>query len=136
MNRPHHDQDLNRGLDLFNRAHFFDAHEVLEDVWRALPRASAAKKHLQGLVQLAVAFHHESRGNLRGARSVLDRALQNLDGAEESLPDLDLKSLHASLKPWREHLARTRPGRPSSSPQAHHLSDPELPKIVLRDRLR
>jgi hypothetical protein len=26
-----------RALDLFNRASFFDAHEVWEDVWRAAP---------------------------------------------------------------------------------------------------
>jgi hypothetical protein len=29
MNKPLNDQDVNRGIDLFNRAHFFDAHEVL-----------------------------------------------------------------------------------------------------------
>jgi uncharacterized protein len=114
MNRPRNDHDLNRGLDLFNRAHFFDAHEVLEDVWRALPRASAAKKHLQGLVQLAVAFHHESRGNPRGARSVLDRALRNLTGAEMSFPTLDLSQLRADMVDWQKHLAGAapRPARP------------------------
>ena len=25
------------GIELFNRAAFFDAHEALEDVWRAAP---------------------------------------------------------------------------------------------------
>jgi hypothetical protein len=124
------------GLALFNSAHFFEAHEALEDVWRAVPRHTRLRRHLQGLVQLAVAFHHQSTGNYLGAGSVLERALRNLDGAEESFPDLDLKSLHTSLKPWREHLARTHPGRPSSSPQAHHLSNPKLPKIVLRDQPR
>jgi len=109
VSSPHHDHDLNRGLDLFNRAHFFDAHEVLEDLWRALPRASAAKKHLQGLVQLAVAFHHESRGNLRGARSVLDRALRNLTCAEISFPTLDLGQLRADMADWQKHLAGAAP---------------------------
>ena len=65
--------ELIRGLDLFNRAHFYDAHEVLEDVWRPSPRGRPLRRHLQGLVQLAVALHHESRGNVIGARSVLDR---------------------------------------------------------------
>ena len=31
------DESVGAGLELFNRGHFFDAHEVLEDVWRALP---------------------------------------------------------------------------------------------------
>jgi len=120
MNKPLNDRDLNKGLDLFNRARFFDAHEVLEDVWRALPRTSAAKKHLQGLVQLAVAFHHESRRNLRGARSVLDRALRNLNGAEASLPALDLGRLRADMADWQKHLAGAAPR-------------PKPPQITRRD---
>jgi len=123
MNRPDNDQHLSRGLDLFNRAHFFDAHEVLEDVWRALPRTSATKKHLQGLVQLAVAFHHESRGNLRGARSVLDRALRNLTGAERSFPALDLARLRAEMADWQKYLAGT-------------ALRPTPPQIALRDSTR
>ncbi len=33
------------GIELFNRADFFDAHEVLEDVWRTAPVGE--KKFLQ-----------------------------------------------------------------------------------------
>jgi predicted metal-dependent hydrolase len=106
---PIHERELDGGLELFNRAQFFDAHEVLEEIWRALPRASAAKKHLQGLVQLAVAFHHESHGNLRGARSVIDRALRNLTGAETSFPALDLDPLRANIADWQKHLAGASP---------------------------
>ncbi|MGE0407317.1 MAG: DUF309 domain-containing protein, partial [Candidatus Korobacteraceae bacterium] len=28
---------LRHGITLFNRGEFYDAHEVLEDVWRAAP---------------------------------------------------------------------------------------------------
>jgi predicted metal-dependent hydrolase len=97
--------EFKTGLDLFNRGHFFDAHEALEDVWRALPRDRPVRRHLQGLVQLAVAFHHESTGNRVGARSVLERALRNLNGADSSFPDLDLERLRADLADWQEHLA-------------------------------
>jgi predicted metal-dependent hydrolase len=64
------------GVKLFNEAKFFDAHEVLEDVWRAAPEPE--KLFLQGLIQLAVALHHHSTGNLVGACSLLDRAALNL----------------------------------------------------------
>ena len=110
-----------KGLVLFNSARFFEAHEALEDVWRAAPRHTRLRRHLQGLVQLAVAFHHQSTGNQLGAGSVLERALRNLEGAEESLPNLDLKSLYVSLTPWRERLPGTHPSRQSSSPQAQHI---------------
>ncbi len=118
-----------RGLTLFNSGHFFDAHEALEDVWREAPRHSHRRRHLQGLVQLAVAFHHQSSGNLVGARSVLERALRNIEDAEESLPEVDWKRLRTSLKPWREYLAEARRKPGSSSP-------PELPKVLLHHQAR
>jgi predicted metal-dependent hydrolase len=124
-----HDSGMRRGLALFNSAHFFDAHEALEDVWREAPRHSHRRRHLQGLVQLAVAFHHQSTGNLVGARSVLERALRNVEGAEESFPEVDWKRLRTNLKPWREYLAeaRRRPGAPSP---------PDLPKVLLHHPAR
>ncbi len=64
------------GAELFNRGEFFDAHEVWEDVWREVPLEH--KKFLQGLIQIAVALHHYSRGNVIGARSLLARADANL----------------------------------------------------------
>ena len=64
------------GIELFNRAEFFDAHEVLEDVWRAAP--DGEKKFLQGIIQVAVALYHHGNGNSIGARSVLRRAFRNL----------------------------------------------------------
>jgi uncharacterized protein len=115
------DESVGSGLELFNRGHFFDAHEVLEDVWRALPRDSASRRrfrlHLQGLIQLAVAFHHYSTGNLVGARSVLARALRNLGGGERSFPDLDFDKLRAELVDWQRHFDGTR-----LRPRAPHIS--------------
>ena len=104
MTMPHNKTEFNRGLDLFNRAHFFDAHEVLEDAWREVPLHSVSRRHLQGLVQLAVAFHHHSKGNHVGARSVLERAMRNLHGADSSFPGLDLDRLRTELEVWRRHL--------------------------------
>ena len=118
MAMPPNHGDFNRGVDLFNRAQFFDAHEVLKDVWRPLPRDRPSRRrfrlHLQGLVQLAVAFHHESTGNYVGARSVLERAVRNLEGADRSFPDLDFDRLRAELADWQEHFAGAapRPKRP------------------------
>jgi predicted metal-dependent hydrolase len=124
-----HDSGVQRGLALFNSAHFFDAHEALEDVWREAPCHSHRRRHLQGLVQLAVAFHHQSTGNLVGARSVLERALRNIDGAEESFPEVDWKRLRTNLKTWREYLAeaRRKPGPPSP---------PDLPKVLPHHQAR
>jgi hypothetical protein len=67
-----------QAIAAFNGADFFGAHELFEDLWRVAPEAE--RLFLQGLVQIAVAFHHESEGNRTGAESVMRRALKNLSG--------------------------------------------------------
>jgi uncharacterized protein len=99
-----------RGISLFNNAKFFDAHEALEDVWRAAPLEN--KKFLQGLIQVAVAFHHYSTGNRVGMRSVLERAIKNLAQPAGSFGRIQLSSLLHSLVQWREALDHTSPVPP------------------------
>ncbi len=127
-------ENFNQGLDLFNRAHFYDAHEVLEDVWRSIPRDELLRRHLrlhiQGMVQLAVAFNNQSTGNHVGARSVLERALRNLNGAENSFPDLDLERLRTDLAPWRRYLDDCRIA--AERREVRVPAAPALPKIMLR----
>jgi len=144
---PLNNTEINSGVSLFNRAQFFDAHEVLEDVWRSVPRDGPLDRpqgrdlrlHLQGLVQLAVAFHHASTGNLVGARSVLTRAMRNLDGADSSFPDLDLDRLRAELARWRQYLDKSdsasekkSEGRDIRRYDGVDSAAPALPKIMLR----
>jgi predicted metal-dependent hydrolase len=139
--------EINRGVSLFNRAHFFDAHEVLEDVWNSVPRDRPSgrhlRQHIQGMVQLAVAFHHQSTGNLLGARSVLERAMRNLNGADDSFPALDLDRLRAELAPWRRYLDHSEhagekkdekksEGREVRRGDVLNSGAPALPKIMRR----
>ena len=122
---------LNTGLNLFNLSRYFDAHEALEDLWWSLPRDRPLRRHLQGLVQLAVAFHHQSTGNLVGALSVLERALRNLTGADKSFPELDLERLRADLEVWRRYLdSENKSGTPARGVRGH--AAPALPKILRR----
>jgi hypothetical protein len=96
--------EFQRGIELFNAGHYFQAHEVLEDVWRAAP--AGQKQFFQGLVQVAVALHHHSRGNRTGARSVLARSMANLAGYPDSYGGIDLAALRATLNRCQQALAR------------------------------
>ena len=140
------DEHLNRGIRQFNRAHFFDAHESLEDAWNAL-RGHVPLQHVrrqvQGLVQLAVAFHHHSTGNDVGGLSVLKRARRNLRGAEKSFPHLDFDRLRAELTSWqqyleRRNLAESKDSTKRSTKAKHEAGDsgsqaaPTLPRIRRR----
>ena len=134
-----HENHLLRGLALFNSSRFFDAHEVLEDAWREAPHHSPLRRHLQGMVQLAVAFHHQSKGNHVGARSVLERAMRNLNGSDNSFPDLDLDRLRTELEIWRQHLDNSKgagekncTGGTFAAMTSLNSSGPALPKIMKR----
>jgi predicted metal-dependent hydrolase len=90
------------GLALFNQRKFFEAHEVLEDVWREAPKPE--RLFLQGLVQVAVAFVHHSRGNRVGCRSLLERARRNLSHYPDDQGGIDLAGLLRAVDQWRNAL--------------------------------
>jgi hypothetical protein len=92
---------------------------------------------------LAVAFHHESTGNHLGARSVLERAMRNLNGADRSFPDLDLDRLRTELELWRRYLddseragakkdGKKKDGKKLNGRDVRPHDAPALPKIMLR----
>jgi hypothetical protein len=59
------DANFERGVDLFNRGEYFEAHEVWEELWLDCP--AAERRFIQALIQAAVAIHHLERGNHEGA---------------------------------------------------------------------
>ncbi len=105
------------GLRLFNEHLFFDAHEALEDVWRAASEPD--RKFFQGLIQVAVALHHHSRGNRIGCRSLLERARRNLSLYPPAYGGLDLAALLHSVDQWRTALENNGP-------------DPEFPQLHVK----
>lgn len=58
----------------------FQAHEVLEAVWKS--SSPPARVAWQGMAQLAVALTHAQRGNLIGAARLRERARDNLADGE------------------------------------------------------
>jgi predicted metal-dependent hydrolase len=77
---------------LWNEGLFFEVHEVLEDVWRTV--SGPVRQALQGVIQIAVAYHHQAHGNARGARSLLAEGRARLaDVGEDTLPRLDRRAL-------------------------------------------
>ena len=76
MDSHEKDQLFQRGLEAFNSAHFYDAHELWEEVW--LKTRNPEKMFLQGLIQVAAAFHHYSRANRLGAHRLLQAGLTKI----------------------------------------------------------
>lgn len=84
------------GIELFNSGEYFEAHEALEDAWRAAPAAD--KQFLQGMVQAAVGMHHLHAANYIGARGVLARAIRNLEPYSPTRAGVDVERLLTSLR--------------------------------------
>jgi len=68
---PTDEPRLLEGARLWNAGAFFEAHEVWESLWHEV--AGRERDLLQGLIQLAAAYHHLSRGNEAGARYLYRR---------------------------------------------------------------
>jgi len=67
---------LVEGIEHFNAGRFWEAHESWEELW--LPSVSEERQFLQGLIQLAAAYHHAQRGTLSGAVRLFDSALRRM----------------------------------------------------------
>ena len=65
------------GVSLFNSREFFEAHEVLEDLWNECPNED--RRFYQAVLQAAVALHHFGNGNLRGAVKLFGTAKAYMD---------------------------------------------------------
>src|SRR5512140_3490985 len=61
-----------RGLELFNHGEYFEAHELLEEAWRAEP--GPVRELYRGILQISVAYYHLLRGNYTGAVKMFNRS--------------------------------------------------------------
>ncbi len=113
-----------RGIARFNGGKFFEAHEDWEELW--LVERAPEKTFLQGLIQLAAAFHHHVRGNRRGAASLLAAGLAKLERFPGNCYGVDLARLKANVRRWAKALDRENDAGSRQLPQI----------LVLRQRAR
>lgn len=92
------DRLFQKGQEAFNSGHFYDAHEHWEEVWLETPNPE--KMFLQGLIQIAAAFHHYSRANRLGCRNLLQAGLSKLELSPEVHWGLVIEPLRAAVRLW------------------------------------
>lgn len=100
------------GVREFNGGHFFEAHEIWEELWNDL--AGDTKEGCQGLIQIAAGYHKLAIGNPTGARKLLDRGIRRLrvfDSMQEFVARVsaDLETLRGA-----DHLPVSPPRLPAS----------------------
>ena len=104
---PSHWELFQRGIDLFNRGEFFEAHEVWEELWHL----STGRQYdfIQGLIQTAVALVHYQRENPRGMLNLQQSFHRKLDGMPEWFMELNVRRFLASMDAFLDPVTRLDP---------------------------
>jgi len=82
---------LQRGIELFNRGEFLKCHDYLEEL---IPFESGqAAEFFHGLMELTAACYHLKQGNIFGARYLLTSAIDLLAPCRPSYQGIDVERL-------------------------------------------
>ncbi|MCB2156680.1 DUF309 domain-containing protein [bacterium] len=110
-------------FDRFNDRDFFEAHEVLEDLW--VVEVGELRDYYKGLIMIAAAFHQWRRGRCRGAYKLFRDGRAYLATYPALYQGFELKGFLAEMdKVFRPLVSRH--GQDCPAP-----SDEQLPWLAL-----
>jgi predicted metal-dependent hydrolase len=111
MNSKEKNEKFQRGVTHFNAREFFEAHEVWEEIW--LVEVEPERTFLQGIIQIAAAFHHYCRENSDGAESLLAAGIVKLSRFPAHHRGLEIEELREAAKRWARSIGSNE--KPSSA---------------------
>jgi uncharacterized protein len=87
---------LSRAVDYFNEEKYWNAHEVLEQVWK---RSSGKEKDLlNGLILIAAAFVHDEKDEKDICLSILERAMKKFQDSEGYYYNVDIDEIKSQVQ--------------------------------------
>lgn len=110
-------------FECFNRQLYFEAHDVLEELWLA-DRKGPNYSFYKGLIQLAGAFVHLQKKRLRPAAALFKLADANLEKYPPQHERLDVVNVRGLIRDW---LQRLEAGNFEHNP----LSPSNIPRLAL-----
>jgi len=96
MTKPDFKPHFLEGIEHFNARRFWEAHESWELLW--LEAESDLEQFLQGLIQIAAAYHHIQRGTYRGAPRLFAAGLRRLEPFPMSCCGVDRSEVDAAAR--------------------------------------
>jgi predicted metal-dependent hydrolase len=84
------------GIEAFNRQAYFHSHDLWEAFWTAEGRPTMG--FAKGLIQVAVAMHHLSRGNRRGFEKLWASCQEQFAGLGPRHLGIEVPKLVAQMK--------------------------------------
>src|SRR4051812_30773135 len=90
-------------FECFNRELYFEAHDVLEELWLA-QRHGPNYSFYKGLIQLAGAFVHLQKNRLRPSAALFKLADANLEKYPNVHEKLNVKNVRQLIYRWQSQL--------------------------------
>jgi predicted metal-dependent hydrolase len=87
----------------FNQQLYYEAHDVLEEVWLPI-RGTEQAKFYQGLIQMAGGFVHLQKGRMGPAARLLALALANFEGYSQRHAGIDLDVVRELCARYRKQI--------------------------------
>jgi predicted metal-dependent hydrolase len=110
-------------FDCFNRQLFYEAHDVLEDLW--LPdRRGVNGNFYKGLIQIAGAFVHLQKNRLRPSAALFKLAQANLEKYPSEHENLNLNAVADLIAKWLADLE-------SAQFEINPLTEKDEPQLLL-----
>ena len=88
-------EKIEKGVVLFNSGHFFECHDVIEEVWQEW--TGKDRTFFQGIIHVAVGFYHLDNENYRGSRSQLTKGISKLQHYGPVYYGIELKDFLAQV---------------------------------------
>jgi predicted metal-dependent hydrolase len=127
MVEPFGNENLDRHylsyFDCFNRQLFYEAHEVLEELWLQ-DKHGPNGAFYKGLIQLAGAFVHLQKDRLRPAAALFNLALANIEKYPREHDRLNLAAASRLIQKWLGRLE-------SAHFETNPLTEGNAPKLAL-----
>ena len=124
-------------FDCFNRALFYEAHDVLEQLWLA-QRKQPNDHFYKGLIQLTGAFVHLQKNRLKPAAALFNLARANLEKYPAVHERLDVAVVLELIKSWLGKLELSNfavnPLSPAHQPRLRLLESPAPIQCVTSGR--
>ena len=112
------DEHFRRGVELFNRGDFFDAHEEMEEAMNLLEDDTSDWDFYLGLLRAAVANHKLTQNEARSAILHLRAALNFLAPFRDRHHGMRLREFRSALT---AQLARLESGNPAGASAAPRI---------------
>ena len=119
MPKPDYRTYFLEGVAHFNAHEFWEAHESWETIW--LVAESDIEQFLQGMIQLAAAYHHVKRGTHRGAVRLFEAALRRLEPFPRRFSGIDRSAAEETARRHRQRIVSS----------AEKVPPAEFPELLL-----